>query len=89
MDAEFIRGFGVASGDMPEFRRLVRDNLEREAGAKIQAEIRRQVMEQLLAANPVDLPTVMVAQEAAGLQADGDAQSRHQGHEGRAGHERL
>lgn len=71
VDAEFIKGYGVASGDMPEFKRLVRDNLEREAGAKIQAEIRRQVMEQLLAANPVDLPSVMVAQEAAGLQAEG------------------
>ena len=67
---EFIKGFGVASADPAEFRRLIRENLEREAAAKVQAEMRRQIMEHLLATNPVQLPSVMVAREAAGLQAE-------------------
>ncbi len=69
VDADFIKGYGIASGDFAEFRRLVRENLEREAAAKIQAETRRQILERLLASNPVALPSVMVAREAAGLQA--------------------
>lgn len=70
VDAEFIRRFDVASGEPAEFRRLVRENLEREALAKVQAEMRRQVIEQLLAANPVDVPAIMVSREAASLQAE-------------------
>ena len=70
VDADFIRGFQVASGDAAEFRRLVRENLEREAAAKIQAELRRQVMEGLLQANPVEVPLVMVEREATSLQAE-------------------
>jgi trigger factor len=71
VDADFVKGYGVASGDPAEFRRLVRENLEREAAAKVQAEVRRQLMEHLLARNPVEVPAVMVAREAAGLQAEG------------------
>jgi trigger factor len=71
VDAEFIKGFGVASGEVAEFRRLIRENLEREAAARVQADLRRQVMEQLLAANPLALPAVMVEREAASLQAEG------------------
>ncbi len=70
VDAEFIRGFDLPGGELAEFRRLVRENLEREAAAKIQAELRRQVMEALLSANPVDLPAGLVGREAASLQAD-------------------
>jgi trigger factor len=70
VDADFVSGYGVVSGDLAEFRRLVRENLEREAAAKVQAEVRRQLMEHLLARNPVEVPTVMVAREAAGLQAE-------------------
>ena len=71
VDAAFIQGYNVASGDVAEFRTLVRENLEREIAAKIHSEMRRQVMEQLLTANPIDLPSVMVAREAAALQAEG------------------
>lgn len=70
VDADFIRGFDVASGDMAEFRRLVRENLEREVAAKVQSELRRQVMDGLLSANPVDVPAAIVDREAAGLQAE-------------------
>lgn len=70
LDAEFIRGFDVPAEDPTEFRRLVRENLEREAAAKVQAEMRRQVMESLLAANPVEVPAGLVEREAASLQTE-------------------
>lgn len=70
VDAEFVRSFGVASGDQAEFRRLIAENLEREMASKAHAEMRRQIMEQLLAANAVALPMVMVSREAASLQAE-------------------
>lgn len=71
VDADFIKGYGIESGDPAEFRRLVRENLEREVAAKSQAELRRQVLEQLLERNPVDLPSVLVTREAQALQAEG------------------
>lgn len=71
VDAEFVKGYGVASGEPAEFRNLVRENLEREAAARAQADMRRQIMEHLLVANPVELPSVMVDREAASLQSEG------------------
>jgi len=70
VDADFIRSFEVDSGEMDEFRRRIRENLEREAAAKGQAEVRRQIIEQLLAANPVEVPAAMVSREVAALQAE-------------------
>jgi trigger factor len=71
VDGEFIKGYGVTSGDLAEFRSLVRENLQREAASRAQADMRRQIMECLLAANPVELPSVMVGREAASLQSEG------------------
>lgn len=70
VDADFIRGFEITSGEMDEFRRRIRENLEQEAAAKAQAEVRRQLIEQLLAANPVEVPAAMVSREVAALQAE-------------------
>jgi trigger factor len=70
LDEEFVKGFGIASGDVDEFRADVRGNMEREAGAKIEAEVKRQVMEQLLEANSIDIPAVLVEKEAAALQSE-------------------
>ncbi len=70
VNAEFIRGFEVESGDMAEFRRLVRENLEREVAAKVHAELRRQVIDGLLSANPVEVPAALVGREADGLRAE-------------------
>jgi trigger factor len=71
LDEQFVTFYGVVSGDFTEFRQLVKSNLQREVASRIQAELRRQVLEQLIAANPVELPSVLVSREAAGLQAEG------------------
>jgi trigger factor len=70
VDAEFIKGFGIDSGDIGEFRTDVRNNMERESTAKIAAEVKRQVMDQLLSANTIDIPAVLVQKEAVTLQSE-------------------
>lgn len=70
VNADFIRGFEIASGDMAEFRQLVRENLDREAKAKAQSELRRQIIDSLLGANPVEVPAALVGREAEGLRAE-------------------
>lgn len=67
VDQEFIKALGVASGDADDFHQDVRSNMGREVDSRIKAEIKRQLMEQLLEANRIDLPAVLVEREAAGL----------------------
>jgi trigger factor len=71
LDSDFARACGVESGDPMELRQRIRDNLEREASARAEADTRRQIMEQLLDHNPVELPSVLVEREAATLHNEG------------------
>ena len=70
LDQKFVKEFGIESGDIDEFRADVRGNMDREAAAKIKAEVKRQVMDQLLDANSIDVPAVLVEKEAATLQSE-------------------
>lgn len=70
VDADFIRGFGIESGAVDEFHAEVRRNMTNEFAGRSRNEVKRQLLDQVLAANPVALPEVLVEQEAAGLQAD-------------------
>lgn len=69
VDAAFVTNLGIESGEVAELRRRVRENLEREVAARVRAEMRRQVIDQVLASNPVAVPEVLVSREAASLQA--------------------
>ena len=80
VDADFIRGFGVESGELDDFRRDVRSNLERELAAAIAATTRNRLLDALLERHPVDVPESLLAAELdrAGLagpaaEAAGDA----------------
>lgn len=70
VDGEFIRGFGIDSGERAEFDAEVRQNMEREFAGRARAEIKRQLLDQLLEANPIAVPAVLVEQESGGLQAE-------------------
>jgi trigger factor len=70
INAEFVRGFGIDSGDIDEFRVDVRANMGREIASRIKADVKRQVMDQLLDVNPIDVPGVLVEQEAASLRSE-------------------
>lgn len=64
IDAEFARSLGIKSGDVVEMRAEVRSNLEREVKKRIQAKIKNQVMDALLAATPIDVPGALVEAES-------------------------
>ena len=63
VDADFIRGFGVRSGQTDDFRRDVRENLERELEAATSAVVRNRLLEALLERHPFEVPEVLVAEE--------------------------
>ena len=64
LDAEFARALGVADGDIAKMRAEVGANLEREVGKRLHEKIKTQVMDALIAANPVIVPRVMVQAES-------------------------
>jgi trigger factor len=70
LDEEFIRSFGVESGTKDDFVQDLRNNMADEFLARAKADVKRQLLEQLLQANPIDIPVVLVEQEATSLQAD-------------------
>ncbi len=67
VDADFIRAFGVADGTEESLRAEIRANMERELRQKLRATTKERVLDALLEHNPVDVPRVMVAEEAARL----------------------
>lgn len=66
LDAEFAKSLGITDGDLVKMRDEVRTNLEREVKKRLQERIKNQVMEALLATNPIAVPKALV-----------DAESRH------------
>ncbi|MET0331608.1 MAG: trigger factor [Dyella sp.] len=65
VDAEFIKLFGVDDGDLENFRKEVRANLERELKATLMARLKSEVAEKLADAHSaLDVPNLMVQSEA-------------------------
>ncbi len=65
LDAEFIRSFGVRSGEMEQFRNDVRSNLERELKGALMARLRAEVLDKLIAQHAhVELPARLIESEA-------------------------
>lgn len=80
VDADFIRSFGVKSGDAEQFRADIRSNLERELKGALMHRLRREVGEQLIAAYAeVELPPRLVENEARSMLAQQIEQIRRQG----------
>ena len=70
VDEAFVKEFGIESGSVEAFRGDVMANMEREAESRNRADVKRQLMEQLLANNPVEVPVALVDSEAAALRAE-------------------
>jgi len=64
IDAEFAKSLGIKDGDLTAMRAEVRANLEREVKKRLQARIKGQVMDALLAATPIDVPQALVEAES-------------------------
>lgn len=70
IDEEFIRAFGVESGSQDDFLRDLREIMGDEFAARARADVKRQLLEQLLKSNPIEIPVILVEQEATSLQSD-------------------
>ena len=67
LNDEFFALFGIKEGGLEGFRAEVRKNMERELRQAIKSKIKNQVMEGLLAANPVEVPKALIANEVNNL----------------------
>ncbi|CAD1788877.1 trigger factor [Xanthomonas euroxanthea] len=80
VDKEFIKSFGVKSGDAEQFRADIRTNLERELKGALMNRLRREVGEQLIAAYAhVEMPPRLVENEARSMLAQQVEQVRRSG----------
>jgi len=64
VDDEFARSLGIADGEVAKMRDEVRANLEREVKRRVQAKVKEQVMDALIAAHPIEIPKALVEGES-------------------------
>jgi trigger factor len=70
LDDEFCREYGVLEGGVEQLRKEVRENMERELEQNVRARLKQQVMDGLLAANPVTVPQSLVDAQVRDMQID-------------------
>lgn len=63
LDEDFAAAFGCAEGGVERLRELVRANMDEEFAERVRADLQRQVAEQLLAANSIEVPRALVDEE--------------------------
>lgn len=83
VDRVFMESFGVRGGDLQQFRREVRANLERELKGTLMGALRAEVIDKLVAAfSSVELPARLLEGEARSLAAQAEQQAEQQGRKG-------
>jgi trigger factor len=70
MDEEFCRSYGIEEGGIEQLRQEVEQNMRQELAQATRAQLRTQVFDNLLQANPLDLPNTLVDQQVRELQMD-------------------
>ncbi len=63
LNEEFFAQFGIKETTLEGFRAEVRKNMERELRQAIKAKVKNQVMDGLLAANPIEVPKALLENE--------------------------
>ncbi|MGL5630909.1 MAG: trigger factor [Azovibrio sp.] len=63
VDAEFAQAMGIADGDVAKMRAEVEGNLKREVKKRIEARLKDQAMDALIATNPIPVPNALVEME--------------------------
>jgi trigger factor len=70
LDEEFFKALGVESGGLDKLKADVADNLNRELSQNLRARVKQAVLEALLAANTVELPTSLVESQIQEMQLE-------------------
>lgn len=60
---EFAKALGIGDGDVTKMRAEIEANLKREVKKRLQDKLKTQVMDALLKANPIDVPSALVEME--------------------------
>ena len=68
IDDALAEMFNVEEGGIKQLKQDVRENMEREAEQKVKGDVREQVMDGLLKANPIDIPQTLKHQEMHSMQ---------------------
>ncbi len=80
VDEDFIKTFGIESGDADEFKADIRKNMEHELKQKVKSTVKERAMDALLEANDIDVPQVMIDQEAEAMKQQAKDNMTQQGH---------
>ncbi|WP_347888409.1 trigger factor [Nitrosomonas europaea] len=64
VDGEFAKSLGVAEGDIDKMRSEIKANLQREISQRIRTKLKEQVMQSLLDKVLIQVPKVLIRQEA-------------------------
>ena len=70
LDEEFCKSFGVAEGGLEKLRAEVTSNMQREMADTVRSRMKAQVLNALLAANPLTLPKALLDEEIEHLRQD-------------------
>jgi len=70
VDEEFLDAMGIEEGGVDTLKAELRSNMERELNERLRAASRAAAFEALLRLNKIDVPSVMVQEESAGMQAE-------------------
>ena len=70
VDDEFCREYGVLEGGVGQLHREVRDNMERELADNVRVRLKQQLLDGLLKANPVEVPTGFVDAQVREMQIE-------------------
>jgi trigger factor len=78
LDAEFAKSLGIAEGDLDKMRAEIRNNVERETAKRVEARVKSQILDALIAKTPLELPKSLIQMEAQQLveRAAQDLQAR-------------
>jgi len=68
VDSDFARALGVASGDVEQLRREVRENIESEVTKRVKSQVKEQVMDALYQAAAFEVPRSLLEQEIQRMQ---------------------
>lgn len=70
LNDDFAAMFNIAEGGLKRFKADVRENMQHEADLKVRTNVREQVMQALLEANPLAIPQTLKHQEMHALQRE-------------------
>ncbi len=70
IDEEFFKAFGVTEGGLPKLREDVAANMRRELEQALRNRNKAAVMEKLYAANPTDVPNVLIEGQVRDMQVE-------------------